>query len=111
MSGQDAAEALLAVACVGSGLIAGIFFAFSSFIMKAFDRLPARLAISAMQQINSSVLNATFLSTFFGMALVCAALAIWSSFEPAGWRPWFALAGACCYLMGTFGVTSRKTCR
>ena len=39
----------LIAAAIGSGLIAGIFFAFSTFIMQAFARLPADQGIAAMQ--------------------------------------------------------------
>ena len=31
---------VLAAAAIGSGLVAGIFFAFSTFIMTAFARIP-----------------------------------------------------------------------
>jgi uncharacterized membrane protein len=39
---------------LGSGLIAGVFFAFSTFVMKALARLPAAHGIAAMQSINVS---------------------------------------------------------
>ncbi|HET9531010.1 MAG TPA: hypothetical protein VFQ92_11700, partial [Blastocatellia bacterium] len=56
------------VTALGSGLIAGVFFAFSSFVMRALCRLPTREAIAAMKSINVAVLNAWFLGTFLGTA-------------------------------------------
>jgi uncharacterized membrane protein len=45
------------VAALGSGLVAGIFFAFSNFVMKALARVSPAQGIAAMQSINVVVLN------------------------------------------------------
>ena len=93
------------VALLGSALVGGIFFAFSSFIMKALARMPSEEGIGAMQSINVVVLNLSFLGVFMGTALVSLgagglALAGWGrSFAP------FFLGGALFYLVGTFLVT------
>jgi uncharacterized membrane protein len=42
-------------AALGCGLVAGVFFAFSTFVMKALARLPAEQGIAAMQAINVAV--------------------------------------------------------
>ena len=42
------------IAALGSGLVAGIFFAFSNFVMKALARVPPAQGVAAMQSINSS---------------------------------------------------------
>lgn len=44
---------------VGSALMAGVFFAFSTFVMKALRRLPSPQGIAAMQSINVAVINPT----------------------------------------------------
>jgi uncharacterized membrane protein len=44
--------ALTVVAALGCGLNAGVFFAFSSFVMKALARLQPAQGIAAMQSIN-----------------------------------------------------------
>lgn len=54
----------LIAAALGSGLIAGIFFAFSTFIMQAFARLPAEQGIAAMQSINTTILRSPFMVVF-----------------------------------------------
>src|SRR5688572_13860507 len=66
---------LTLVAALGCGLIAGVFFAFSSFVMAALHRLPPAQGIAAMQSINRVVINPLFLGTFLGTAAACAALA------------------------------------
>ncbi len=90
---------------LGSGLIAGVFFAFSTFVMAALARLPPEQGIAAMQSINVVVINAWFGAAFFGTAVACLLLVIAALFrwhEPgAAWL----LAGGVLYLVGTFAVT------
>ncbi len=92
-------------ALLGSALVGGIFFAFSSFIMKALARVPSAEGVTAMQSINVAVLNPSFLGAFLGTAvlsLIAGGLAL------AGWgRPSasFFLGGAIFYLVGTILVT------
>jgi uncharacterized membrane protein len=92
------------VSAFGSGLIGGVFFAFSTFIMQALGRLPAAHGIAAMQSINVVVLNRWFLTAFMGTAVTCAALAVIT----LAWRPSgsiLLLAGSALYVIGTFLVT------
>ncbi len=96
---------LTLAAALGAGLVAGIFFAFSVFIMTALGRLPPEGGISAMQSINVAVLNPAFFLVFFGTAVAALILAI-AAF--AGWSPsqsMCLLAGALIYLAGTIFVT------
>ena len=58
------------VAALGCGLVAGAFFAFSSFVMKALADLPPAQGIAAMQSINVAVINPVFMAAFVGSALV-----------------------------------------
>ncbi len=93
------------MALLGSALVGGVFFAFSSFVMKALARVPSAEGISAMQSINVVVLNPSFLGAFIGTDVVSLgagglALADWG--QPSA--PFF-LGGALFYLVGTFLVT------
>lgn len=63
-------------AALGSGLIAGLFFVFSVTIMRAFAVILAPAGIAAMQSINRSIVAPTFLSVFFGTALLSGVLAV-----------------------------------
>ena len=92
-------------ALLGSALVGGVFFAFSSFLMKALERVPPGEGIGAMQSINVVVLNASFLGAFIGTAVVSLGA---GGLALAGWdRPSapFFLGGALCYVVGTFLVT------
>src|SRR3990172_7116821 len=62
--------ALPFIAALGSGLIGGVFFAFSALVMKALGRLPPAGGIAAMQSINVAVLNPVFFGAFFGTAIL-----------------------------------------
>jgi uncharacterized membrane protein len=92
-------------AAIGSGLVAGIFFAFSAFVMAALGRILPEQGIAAMQSINITVLNPAFLTAFLGTGVVCLALA-------AGSHVWWGqasgkliLAASLIYLVGCIGVT------
>lgn len=97
--------ALTFLAALGCGLVAGIFFAFSAFVMKALSRLPPGQGIAAMQSINVAVLNPWFMAAFMGTAVACvlaliASLLRWH--EPGAA---YLFAGSTLYLVGCLLVT------
>lgn len=98
-------HALAVAAILGAAIIGGVFFAFASFIMSALARLPSSEGIGAMQSINITVLNRSFLAVFMGttvVAVLVAVLAIGNWAMPSA--PFF-LTGALSYVAGTFLVT------
>lgn len=97
--------ALTFAAALGSGLVAGIFFAFSAFVMKALSRLPAGEGIAAMQSINVAVLNPWFMAAFMGTALLCALALISSLLRWHAPGAVYLLAGSTFYLVGCLLVT------
>jgi len=93
------------ISILGCGIVAGIFFVFSTFVMRALARLKPAQGIEAMQSINITVLNPWFLVAFMGTAAVCLLLAIstyWRWDQPGAV---YLLAGCLLYLIGTFLVT------
>ncbi|MEX0840332.1 MAG: anthrone oxygenase family protein [Parvibaculum sp.] len=92
-------------ATLGSGLVAGIFYGFSSFIMGALGRLPAPQGIAAMHSINVVVINAKFFVAFFGTAALCLVLGVYALLNWTADGAWLLLAGAALYLVGCIGVT------
>lgn len=93
------------LSAVGCGLIAGVFFAFSTFVMSALARLPAAQGIAAMQAINITVINPWFMTVFLGTAIACLLLVIssllkWQQLDAGYW-----MVGSLLYLVGTFLVT------
>ena len=97
--------ALTRLAALGCGLIAGVFFAFSSFVMKALARLPASAGIAAMQSINIVVLRSLFMAIFLGTAAVCVLASIYSLFRLQEPGVVYLLVGSVLYLVGSFLVT------
>jgi len=97
--------ALTLLSALGSGLIAGTFFAFSNFVMGALGRIPSAHGAAAMQSINVVVLNPVFLGVFVGTAVVCALLAVTALFRWQEPGALFLLVGALLYFVGTFLVT------
>jgi uncharacterized membrane protein len=100
-------EGLVLLACVGAGTVGGIFFGFSSFIMKALGELPTAHGVAAMQRINVVVLNPVFLTLFVGTAalgVVCVAVAF---FPWSASRSLLLIAAGALYVVGSFLVTGR----
>lgn len=96
--------AMTFAAALGCGMSAGVFFAFSSFVMKGLYRLPAPQAIAAMQSINIVAVTPAFMTVLFGTAAVCAVMA---AVAVMNWRPEsvYLLAGAALYWIGTILLT------
>lgn len=89
------------VSAFGCGLMAGVFFAFSTFVMKALARLPAAQGIAAMQSINVAAINPLFMGALFGTAATCVVLAVssLSAWQKPGAA--YLLIGSLLYLVGT----------
>lgn len=98
-------NALILIGVLGAATIGGVFFAFSTFVMRALAQLPPAHGVAAMQRINVVVLNPLFLGVFLGTALVQAMAAGLSLVAWLPQRSPLLLAAAALYLVGTFGVT------
>jgi uncharacterized membrane protein len=96
---------LTLVSALGCGLVAGVFFAFSTFVMKALARLPPVQGIAAMQSINRVVINSWFMAPFLGTAVACVILAGASLVRWDGSGTAWLLGGSLLYLAGTLLVT------
>lgn len=97
--------ALTVLAALGAGLVAGIFFAFSNFVMAALGRLRPDEGIRAMQTINVTVLNPWFFTAFFGTAAACAVLIAAALLGQAGSGAGWLISGGLLYLVGSILVT------
>ncbi|NJR58705.1 MAG: DUF1772 domain-containing protein [Cyanobacteria bacterium CRU_2_1] len=97
--------ALKLFAALGCGLIAGVFFAFSTFVMSALARLQPALGIAAFQSINITVYNPWFMGTFLGTAVACFFLAVSSLLKWQQPGAVYLLVGSLLYLVGTVLVT------
>ena len=101
---NDLHLALILLAALGCGLVAGFFFAFSICVMKSLSRLPPAQGIVAMKSINVVVINPWFMGAFFGTALLCAVLAVTATLRGGPGAAW-VVAAALVYIVGTIVVT------
>ena len=92
-------------AALGCGLIAGVFFAFSTFVMKALAQQPPAHGIAAMQAINITVINPWFMTVFLGTTVICFILAIAALLKGRSPGANYFLVASLLYLIGSFGVT------
>ena len=93
------------LAALGSGLLAGNFFAFSAYLMKALSRLSAERGVVAMQAITTAIKSPIFLVVFFGTAALCAVLSGGAILHWSQPGAGYLLAGSLFFLMGAFPVT------
>lgn len=101
-------DSLLIAAAIGSGLIGGVFYAFSSLIMPAFRKVPADHAISVMRSINVRVMKSSFLAVFIGTGLLCLVTGIQSVFLWEHTRSKLIFAAGGIYLVGSILVTGLR---
>lgn len=71
------AVVLTTVAALASATVGGVFYGFSTFVMRGLDRSTAAEAITAMRGINAEApANAPFMALFAGSALLAIAVGI-----------------------------------
>ena len=98
--------ALLWTAALSSGLIAGVYFAFSGFIMQAFRKIDTTQFIAAMNAINETILRSLFMPLFFGSSLISVLLIIVAvaNWDEAG--SGLTLIAGVIYFVGMFVCTA-----
>jgi uncharacterized membrane protein len=89
----------------GCGVVAGVFFAFSSFVMPALRQMAPGQGLVAMQSINVSAITPAFMSLLFGTAVVCLLLLVLEILSPAGERSGLVIGASALYVLGSIGVT------
>ncbi|HEV2780985.1 MAG TPA: anthrone oxygenase family protein [Actinophytocola sp.] len=98
-------DILTFVTALCTAIAAGVFFAFSTFIMAALRRMPAPQGIAAMQSINVTVLTPLFMIPLFGAGLLAAVLAVVGILRLGEPNGAYLLAGSLVYLLGTPIIT------
>ena len=105
MDAGDVLFGLTLLAAIGAGLVAGAFYAFSTFVMPGLRRLPARDGAAAMQQINITAVTPGFMAAFMGTATLGLAVGVWGVADAAEDHGRWLISGAVLYLLGSFGLT------
>ena len=96
---------LVWISGVGALIAAGVFFAFSNFVMKGLAQIPPAEGMRAMNAINVTVINPVFMAILFGtgaIAIFLAAMNFSSLPDPGAVK---IIAGAAIYIVGSLGVT------
>lgn len=90
-----------ALAAAGSGLLGGVYLAFSTAVLPALRRRPDDEAAATMREVNRVILNPVFGTLFGGTALACGAALVGGALDGQPLR----IAGAVAGLAG-FAVTA-----
>jgi uncharacterized membrane protein len=97
--------ALTLVTAVSAGLNGGVFFAFSTFVMKALGRLPPSEGAAAMQAINVAAPTPIFMLALFGTGVLGLVLAIWGLVDLDEPYAGYLIAGGVVYFVGEVVMT------
>jgi uncharacterized membrane protein len=95
---------MLQFAVLAYALVAGVFLAFSDFIMRSLALTGGTGGVEAMQVINREVFRWVFMTLFLGMAAVSVVIAGYAWVGSTA-RPRADRLAALVYLVGCFGVT------
>jgi uncharacterized membrane protein len=97
--------ALTLVTAVGAGLVGGVFFAFSTFVMKALGRLRPSDGAAAMQAINIEAPTPAFMLALFGTGLAGLVLAVWGLADLDEAYAGYLIAAGVVYFVGDVVLT------
>lgn len=98
-------DGLLWLSAVSVGVMAGVYFCFSAFLIRSLDAIGMPSAMIAMHSINRLILRSAFLPLFFGSTAFCGILFIVAVFDMARTRAVPALLGSGIYVAGMFVIT------
>jgi uncharacterized membrane protein len=96
---------VIAIAILGAGLVTGLLFAFSNFVLQSLGDLPDDEGMYAMQRINERIINPLFLLLFLGTPVLCTAIAVSMLYTLGDSGALLKLAGAIFYMAGPFSIT------
>ena len=96
---------LLWFSAIGCGLLAGLYFSFTTFIMTALGRIGQTAGITAMNAINVSIVQSLFMPFFLGTTAASAALAAIALFRWGEPGAMAMVAAGVLYVLGMFIVT------
>lgn len=102
---SDFITIIIVASITGAGLITGLLFAFSNFVMRALADLPADKGMFVMQRINQKIINPLFMLLFLGTPLLCLLIIIHFAQTTELSDNLFLLIGAFGYIVGPFGIT------
>lgn len=90
---------------VGAGLMAGVYFAFSAFVMQSLNQLDNESAADAMNAINRIILRSGFLPLFFISSAIYLILLLVAMSDSSIVGRWLLISASVFYLVGMFLCT------
>lgn len=102
---QSLMKWMLITGALGSGIIGGIFFAFSTFIMTSFAAISTESGVAAMNAINRVILRSWFMPVFMSMVVVSVVLVILAIRQWSLGGGSLIIAGAALYILASFVST------
>jgi uncharacterized membrane protein len=96
---------ICAISTIGCGLIAGIFLAFSDFVMRALKLSKTSAGIEVMQIINIEVWKSVFIFLLWGFVALSTGLGIYAYVALTGPAQPYIMAGSVSYVIGVLGVS------
>lgn len=97
---------MLSLLVLLTGLMGGIYLAFSAVIIKSLNDLPGLQAAQAMNSINDVIVNTVFMPIFFGTTLWYAGLIVWSFADWQEGTSTLIVCASAIYIVGMFFVTA-----
>lgn len=99
------APILLWTSVIGCGLLAGVFFAFSAFMMASLGRIAPASGMAAMNAFTIDIVKSPFMPVFIRSTLTSASLAVLGGVRWGQPGSTSMIAGGVIYVLGMFVVT------
>ncbi|WML79841.1 anthrone oxygenase family protein [Streptomyces sp. VNUA74] len=97
---------LTVLGVLGAGLTAGVFCAFSTFVMQGLAALPPAQGVAAMNSVNRAAVRPAFMLVFLGTAVLAVVIAVVTFVLWPEGAAVELLLGSALFLIGSFGVTA-----
>lgn len=96
---------ILIITTLFSGLMAGLFYAWSISVTPGLAKINDLSYLQAFQSMNRAILNPLFFVVFFGLAVLLPVLSYLSFQNSISNQFWYVLAATILYFVGIMGVT------
>ncbi|MFY0618952.1 DUF1772 domain-containing protein [Shimia sp.] len=96
---------LIQCAILSYTFVAGVFLAFSDFVVRSLRKTSGHGGVEAMQAINREVFRWVFMTLFLGLAAVSLVITAYGAIALSGLSRTLIMLAGLFYLVGCFGVT------
>ncbi len=96
---------LLVITATLTGLMAGLFFAWSVSVTPGIGKLANKEYLASFQAMNRAIINPLFLTCFLGTAVLLPVCTFRQYTQPLSVRSWLLISAALLYLIFVIGIT------